>query len=243
MIDLTLITVCRNAEKTITRCLSAASQLLSSEDFSIEHIIVDGHSTDGTLELINSIVELPNRRVYSRLPNGVYDAMNFGISLARGRYVMFSNADDFVDANGLINLLSVIRNESFQPEVVHGLCFIHDPNGRVLRVQGTHSDCLVIGNMVEHPATLVKLDLIVKFKGFNCSYSYAADLELFIRMKQSGVGFQLLPYVVSHYFLGGLSSKKEAERERLSLLMSFNFITRSKYIHRLTKLLLDMRKR
>ena len=240
MFDLTIITVCRNAEKTIQRCLTAVSPLLAQADFNIEHLLVDGQSTDRTAEYIEAM-DMPNRRLHSRAPRGIYDAMNFGISAASGRYVVFSNADDYVDADGIQALLRAEADNQFPSDVCHGLCCIHDDRGQLLRIQGTDSSALLVGNMIEHPSTLVKLDCLKRFGGFDERYSCASDLELMMRIRSSGASFRLYPHVVSHYFLGGASKSGQAERERLEILFKGKLISLPKYIHRLAKSFLRSR--
>lgn len=240
MFDLTIITVCRNAEKTIQRCLTAVSPLLSQADFNIEHILVDGHSTDRTTQCIEAM-GMPNRRLYTRPPRGIYDAMNFGISNASGRYVLFSNADDYVEADGIRAILRAEADNDFVSEVCHGLCCIHDDQGQLLRIQGTESSALLAGNMIEHPSTLVKLECLKRFSGFNSRYLYASDLELMMRIRSAGASFRLYPFVVSHYFLGGASKSSQAERERLEILFDNKRISLPKYMHRLAKVFLRRR--
>lgn len=235
LIDLTIITVCRDAEKTILRCLSAVSPLLNHAKFNTEHIIVDGHSTDNTLSQIEVAGSHLNRRVYSEPPLGIYHAMNFGISVASGRFVLFSNADDYVDADGVLAVLESEKRNDFASDVCHGLCCIHDEQGQLLRIQGTHSSALLSGTMIEHPSTFVKLECLRRFGCFDERYQFASDLDLMMRMKASNVSFSLLPFTVSHYFLGGASKSSAAELERLSLLRKSKLITLPKFLHRTVK--------
>lgn len=235
LLDLTIITVCRNAEKTIRRCLLAVSPLLHHGKFNTEHIIVDGHSTDSTLRQIELAGDHPNRRVYSEPPLGIYHAMNVGISVASGRFVLFSNADDYVNADGVLSVLESEERNAFASDVCHGLCCIHDEQGQLLRIQGTHSSVLLSGTMIEHPSTFVKLKCLKQFGCFDERYLFASDLDLMMRIKASNVSFSLLPFTVSHYFLGGASRSSAAEIERLKLLRKNKLISLPKFLHRVMK--------
>ena len=85
---ITIITITYNAGKTISPTLmSVASQTFRN----FEHIIVDGASGDNTLSIARSY---PETRILSEKDNGLYDAMNKGIRLARGKYLLFLNAGD-----------------------------------------------------------------------------------------------------------------------------------------------------
>ncbi len=88
---ISVITVCRNAAGTIgANIFSVYSQKYDN----VEHIIIDGASTDGTVELLRGIQEQGNVRFISEADNGIYDAMNKGIKLADGEWVFFLGSDD-----------------------------------------------------------------------------------------------------------------------------------------------------
>ena len=88
MVKFSIITVCLNASNTIKRCMeSVANQTF--KDY--EHIVIDGKSTDGTLNVLSKYV---NANITSEEDDGIYFAMNKGLELAKGEYVIFLNADD-----------------------------------------------------------------------------------------------------------------------------------------------------
>ena len=99
---ISIITVCFNSEATIELCLnSVASQSWAN----VEHIIVDGCSTDSTLQLIEENRQ-GNMVVVSEPDNGIYDAMNKGLSLATGDYVAYLNSDDLYTNEDVLNLVA-----------------------------------------------------------------------------------------------------------------------------------------
>ena len=107
---LTIVTVCRNSARTIAETLASVDRFLA-EPHGIEHLIVDGSSTDGTLELVAS-ARRPGRRLLSEPDTGLYDAMNKGLRLARGDYVWFLNSDDYLHpalADAFPDMLAALR--------------------------------------------------------------------------------------------------------------------------------------
>jgi len=108
-VKISIITVCFNSEATIELCLnSVASQSWAN----VEHIIVDGCSTDSTLQLIEENRQ-GNMVVVSEPDNGIYDAMNKGLSLATGDYVAYLNSDDLYTLK-----LAGMRTSMKKPSVV-----------------------------------------------------------------------------------------------------------------------------
>jgi glycosyltransferase involved in cell wall biosynthesis len=101
-LKITIITVCYNSEKTIEKTLeSVANQKISN----IEHLIIDGKSTDQTLLLVKKYPHI--KKIISENDDGIYEAMNKGIEIASGDIIGFLNSDDFYVKN---NILSTILN-------------------------------------------------------------------------------------------------------------------------------------
>ena len=105
-LSLSVVTVCWNAERTIGRCLES---VMIQNFESYEHLIIDGLSNDSTLEII-SRYSSDNLRIISQADKGIYDAMNKGIKLAKGEYILFLNADDeFYSEDVLTNIWKKIQ--------------------------------------------------------------------------------------------------------------------------------------
>ena len=104
---ISLITVTRNAESTIKRCIES---VLSQDYANVEYIVIDGQSTDGTLSIINSYRHGIAYSV-SEPDKGIYDAMNKGIKIATGDIVGLLNADDcFADTRVLSEVAEAFTN-------------------------------------------------------------------------------------------------------------------------------------
>jgi len=205
---ITIITVVLNAKNTIEQTIvSVLNQTYSN----IEYIIVDGASTDGTLDIIKSYdLQVKNGgfpnvsfRYISEPDKGIYDAMNKGVKCSKGEIIGIINADDWFEKDALsIIAQKFIKNSDIG--IYHGLKAVWDNNVNI-KIIGTDSSRLSAG-MIEHPACFVKKEVYEHIGLFNCAYSIAADYDFMIRAKKQGVKFKLIPVVLSNFRLGGIST-------------------------------------
>jgi glycosyltransferase involved in cell wall biosynthesis len=131
-VELSIITVCYQAIDFIEQCID---QVISQKvDNGLEHLIIDGGSTDGTIELISSFAErFPHIRFISESDKGQSDAMNKGISLAKGKYIAFLNADDGYMPFTLKRVLDLLKRYEF-PVVLAGNCKLVSTEGETLYI-------------------------------------------------------------------------------------------------------------
>jgi glycosyltransferase involved in cell wall biosynthesis len=174
-----IITVSLNAAKSIADTLtSVASQSYNN----IEHIVIDGGSTDGTQDVISHFPHVA--RFVSETDNGLYDAMNKGLALATGDIVAILNADDFYIHTGIITKIVNCFKED-EVEAVYGdLVYVNTNFDKVLRTwkAGRYKPSKFYqGWMVPHPTFFVKRALYENLGYFNTSLKYAADYELMLR--------------------------------------------------------------
>lgn len=171
-----IITVTYNAGNTIARTInSVASQSCTL----YEHLIMDGASTDGTLGITQEL-EHDKLRVISAPDHGIYDAMNKGISEARGDYLIFLNAGDKFHSTDTLQLIAdaILKND--YPGIVYGQTDIVDDHGNYIgprHLQAPEELTLKSfrnGMVVCHQAFVV-LRRIADF--YNLKYKYAADYE------------------------------------------------------------------
>lgn len=122
---LSIITPTYNASLHIESCiLNVTSQQCSD----VEHIIIDGGSTDGTIEIISKYADKsPHIRWISEKDSGQSDAMNKGIKMAKSEYISFLNADDFYQKNTLSDIINIL-SKSKPPEFLVGNCNVWDKN-------------------------------------------------------------------------------------------------------------------
>jgi glycosyltransferase involved in cell wall biosynthesis len=180
VLSFSIITVCFNSAATIGDTIdSVANQLYPG----VEHIIVDGCSTDGTLQLLDRASSEGRIRYISEADKGIYDAMNKGVALARGDVILFLNADDFLaDSRVLIDVEECFRRSSSQ-SVCGGVTLVSQdlsplrawmPSG-LLKFERV--------GQVPHPAFFVRRSVLSQLApAFDSNYRIAADLKQQLRL-------------------------------------------------------------
>ena len=177
----TLITVCLNSKNTLERTIiSVRNQTF--KDF--EYIIIDGGSSDGSLDIINlnrDVIDL----VVSEKDKGIYDAMNKGIRLAKGEFIGIINSDDWYEVDALDNIyLEAKRNPN---AVIHGLCRFYNQNVLAYIIGYHHSS--LPNNAICHPTCFVPRYLYDQFNFYDTKYKIAADYDLFLRLFLANISF------------------------------------------------------
>ncbi|MBR0164454.1 MAG: glycosyltransferase [Lachnospiraceae bacterium] len=172
-----IITVCYNSEKTIRDTLeSVAAQTV--RDF--EYLIIDGGSSDATLDIVRSYEDrLPkdSLTVVSEPDNGVYDAMNKGISYAKGKLVGIINSDDWYEKDTLEKVQNAYQGNRY--EVIYGMLDLYNPDGTLRQTHfSRHEDLDKM--MIGHPTNFVTLDAYRDLGTYNIQYRYAADQDLML---------------------------------------------------------------
>ena len=196
--EFSIITVTLNSEATLQRCIDSL-KAQSNQDF--EYIIIDGVSKDSTLEIIKANSEVVDTFV-SEADSGLYDAMNKGISIARGRYVGILNSDD----EYLPDTLSLVRmhlESNPDSQVIYGDLYMGEGTGNKLIVELNE----ISTRMIPHPTVFVSLDTYRKCGAFSTAYSVAADYELILRLRSVGAKFLKLDSPLAVLHPGGFSAK------------------------------------
>lgn len=202
-LKISIITVCFNAAQTIERAMRSVDAQTYPH---IEHIIVDGASTDNTLEIVNKYVAKVNKLV-SEKDNGIYDAMNKGIALSTGDVLYFLNADDyFCDDNVVKDVAQAFADDSSRTLVYGQIKPVNAPNHveTLPRKYPIKSADDFLYHTICHQAIFAKRSLFSSVGVFNCQYKYAADYEWQIKAYQynpSGF-FYLNREIANFYYLG-----------------------------------------
>ncbi|WP_417336302.1 glycosyltransferase family 2 protein [Halobacteriovorax marinus] len=200
-----IVTVVWNNKDTIQRAIDS---VLSQSYDDIEYIIIDGQSTDGTIDLVQSYGNKIDKFV-SEPDNGIYDAMNKGVSLASGDVVGILNSDDFyVDEFVIEKVLDAFKREGVD-SVYADLSFINS-KGSVVRTfcsKYFHIDRFAYGIMPAHPTFFVKSKIYQKYGGYRKDYKLAADYEILIRfLYKKKISSFYLPEVIVKMEMGGAST-------------------------------------
>lgn len=210
-----VITVVYNNAATIG---SAIESVLGQTYANREYIIIDGGSTDGTLEQIQAYgtkIDL----VISEPDRGIFDAMNKGLSKASGDVVAFLNSDDFYADEQVIERV-VKALQPMKVDAVFGdLHYVHsDDSSKVFRVwkSGVYKPgSFLYGWMPPHPAFFAKRSMYERYGTFNTVLKIAADYELMLRMIHiNKINVIYLPEVLVKMRIGGISNSGLRNRLR-----------------------------
>ncbi len=229
---ISVITVCMNAEETILETLySVASQTYKN----IEHIIVDGQSTDKTLEIIKSF-ENENLKIISEPDSGIYEAMNKGIKTATGDYLFFLNANDKFIHNRVVDIF-VNKGLSQGKDLVFGTYFeqCHKTGKYSIKKQNNLNKFDLWQSCPLQSTLFYKKEVFDKFGVFNTSYKICGDYDWAIRvLTKEKLGFCYIDTLVNLFDASGISS------ERTPLHESERNIVENKYFSKLEILLFKL---
>lgn len=197
---ISVITVVRNAEKTIERTLNS---VFSQQNVNIELVVWDGLSTDNTLRLLESFRN--QITLVSNQDSGVYDAMNRALKLARGEWIIFLNADDYFSSSWSLDILLSKAEESGSDYVCGNAKMLF---GLKTWKPKTLTDIdYFLGNPSNHQSYLCKKEIYDRLSGFDLKFRYAADVDFMFRVIESNARGCSVSEMITNYSLGGLSTK------------------------------------
>jgi glycosyltransferase involved in cell wall biosynthesis len=180
-LKISIITVVWNNKKTIK---DAIDSVLSQTYKDIEYILVDGASSDGTIEIIKSYEKKINKFI-SEPDKGIYDAMNKGINLATGNIIGILNSDDFYIDKYVVEKVAKEFEEKKVSSVYADLIYVKPENleKSIRYYDSSHfkPDKFPYGWMPAHPTFFVKKEIYDKYGVFKTDYKIAADYELLTR--------------------------------------------------------------
>jgi glycosyltransferase involved in cell wall biosynthesis len=210
-LKLSLVTVVYNAQDTIGQCIES---VINQNYPNLEYIIVDGGSTDNTLNIIEKYRSHVHILV-SEPDQGIYDAMNKGIRLATGQLVGILNADDqFADNEVLRSVAAAF--EQHDAGIVYGDLDIIGHQQQIIRKWRSRpctGNSFNLGFMPAHPTFYCKRELFEKLGLYRLDYGSAADFELMLRfMHLNKIRSYYLKKVMVKMRTGGVSSKSFKNR-------------------------------
>lgn len=217
---ISVITITFNAAETLPLTMRSVGEQ-TFRDF--EHIVVDGASTDDTIILARQMGQ-SRLRIVSEPDEGLYDAMNKGLKMARGRYLIFLNSGDrFHDADTLQAYAAAIKKKS--PDIIYGDTDIVDLKGKRLGPRHLSApdiltfDSFSQGMLICHQAFMVKKDIAPLY---DTDFRYSADYDWCIRcIKASRAGDRVnLRKVTIDYLSDGLTEK----HKKASLIERFKIM-------------------
>lgn len=230
----TIATVTYNAETTLERTLKS----VASQDYArIEHLIIDGCSTDHTLSLVQRYVEKNQARHNIRLicepDNGLYDAMNKALLNATGDYIVFLNAGDCLHSTDTISAIAEKaqwkKGGHSHPAIIYGDTHLVDNDGKFIRrrrltpPEKLTPDSFLDGMLVCHQSFYARTDL-ARQELYDLRYRYSADFDWCIRIirraKRRRIRIVNTHLVLTDYLNEGMTTRNH----RASLIERFHIM-------------------
>ena len=214
---ISIITICYNSKTHIEECIqSVVNQSYPNK----EYIIIDGGSTDGTLEVIEKYRKQIDYYI-SEPDKGISDAFNKGIKAATGDIIGILNSDDFMMPDALSKVACAYEDDV---DVYRGYCIVWNEklNFKHKLYPNEHFKVPPFGAIICHESSFISKKRYSLVGGYNVGYKYAMDLDLFIRMyKDRNLKSKFIDVCVVTFRTGGASSssafKLEKERKKLIL--------------------------
>lgn len=206
---ISVITPTYNSESVIKDCIeSVANQ--SYKNF--EHLVIDGASTDRTLQILQ---EYQNHLtvLLSQPDHGIYDAMNKGINLATGSVIGFLNSDDFYINNNILAKVADIFIEDTLLDACYADLLYTDKLDTSRIVRYYKSKKFVPGAFAKgwcppHPTFFLRRSVFERFGYFNLNYSFAADVELMMRLFEiNNIRVRYVPELWVKMRMGGVTNR------------------------------------
>lgn len=245
----TVITVSYNSSATIKDTIES---VLKQTYRPLEYLIVDGKSNDETLDIILSYAEsfASVNIIYkyiSEIDNGIYDAMNKGISLSSGDWVGFMNSDDQYFSNSSIS--NLINKWDKNATVIYGNEILYDGEDERKNIRDGKIELMEKRLPFCHQSALTNGNLMRKIR-FDISYKIAADYNFFLKLYLAGYSFQYIDENVARYYVNGCSklNYKDAINETFcvkaknNLINKYNPLQQAKRLYWIVKMGHDIRK-
>lgn len=244
---ISIITVVYNGQATIRDTMES---VLSQSCTDYEHWVIDGGSTDGTLDVVREYEERYQGRLHwiSEKDRGLYDAMNKGIQRAQGDVIGFLNSDDFFASRDIVRTLVDVFSRQPELEGVYGdVRFVDGKNlDKTVRYYSSASFRpykLRFGFMPAHPSFYVRRQVYEQCGLYAIDYLIASDYDMCVRLfHQYHIHTQYLPMLFTTMRTGGVSNNSVAHRLKItqedvracrryglytnSLLVSFKYFTK-----------------
>lgn len=201
MDKITIITVCYNAQESIEDTIKS---VIAQSYPNIEYLIIDGNSSDNTVEIIK---KYSNRLHYVSEPDkGIFDAMNKGIDMAKGDWVIFMNSGDIFSRNSIISEVFQKVSEKRDISIIYG-SYILRKNMKLVPTNPFYNSSKKIKGMgICHQSIFVRTEIARKYH-FDLNYKVAADYNMMMNAYRDGFLFFDTNLPVAIYDTNGFSAK------------------------------------
>lgn len=222
---ISIITVSYNSEKTIRDTIQS---VLDQSYRNIEYIIIDGASTDKTLDIIKSYeADFAVRKIpyiyFSEPDEGIYFAMNTGISKSKGELIGIINSDDWYERDAVEKIVDSYRLNA-EYDIFHGCLRFVDKHGNTEAVTG-HSQQVLDYGTIEHPTCFVRSKCYAEIGSYSTKFRSAADYEWMLRARHRGSKFLFHPHLIANFRRGGMSESNIGRIETLTIRKNYHIIS------------------
>lgn len=230
-----IITVCYNSEKTITDTIEA---VLKQSYTNYEYIIIDGQSEDATISIIKKYEPAFKGKMkwISEKDNGIYDAMNKGIRIAKGDIISFINANDWYELDALQTINKIFTTKNC--DIAYGLLRNYKFN-KYISINGNSHE-FINETMIPFPSCFIKKNIYEKFGFYNTKYKYSADYEFLIRIIKNNVNIAFMEKIIANFRMGGVSYSAKAAYESNLIRYKYGFISLKRFILMLISMRIKM---
>jgi glycosyltransferase involved in cell wall biosynthesis len=203
---ITVVTVVYNGAKHLEQAIKS---VVNQTYKNIEYIVIDGGSTDGTLDIIK---QYENHIAYwvSEPDNGIYHAMNKGIEKASGEFIGILNADDWYEPEVMEKVAKKINNleGDVEDRVIYCDYYNYDEElSTALKTRQTSEMKYWKGMTVSHQSMFIHRTIYEKLGFYSLEYYFASDYEYFLRMMKAGIRFEKLDFNGINFRIGGTSTR------------------------------------
>jgi len=192
-----IVTIALNSENSIRRTIKS---VISQTFHSFEYIIIDGGSTDGTLDILEEYKD--QIKVISEPDKGISDAFNKGIKYSRGRFICFLNSDDWFEAD-ILNKIAKYALDDI--DILYGKLNLWYGDKYLYSQEANHTR-LKFGMSLNHPSTFILKKVYANLL-YNLNYKYAMDYDLLLKAYLYKHTFHYLDFSVANMSVEGVSNK------------------------------------
>jgi glycosyltransferase involved in cell wall biosynthesis len=213
---ISIITVTYNSAATLAHTLES----VNNQDYAdVEHVLVDGGSTDETVSIIQSFPHVA--KWVSEKDNGLYDAINKGIGMATGDVIGILHSDDFFPGNHIVSLIANAFEENDVAAVYGDIAFVRPGQlGKIVRLYSSRKftpQRFGYGYMPAHPSFYVRRNCYETMGLYKTGYKIAADYELLMRfIFKHHISYTYIPEILVYMRTGGISNKNMRSRYTLN---------------------------
>ncbi|MDP2562084.1 glycosyltransferase family 2 protein [Psychrobium sp. 1_MG-2023] len=219
----TVVTVSYNSESTIEQTILS---VLNQSFKNFEYLIIDGGSSDSTVEIIKRYEGRFEGRLrwVSESDQGIYYAMNKGIDMSTGQYIGLLNSDDWYEPDALETVEKSIKGNE---DVLYGMLNVWDDE-KLKYVYANYVDKIPEESLA-HPSSFISQECYSKFGKYTTEFRSTSDYEFFLRLYHAGCSFKFVNGILANFRCGGMSAGTLGYFETLQIRYKHGYISKQQY--------------